>query len=122
MAVDEFNLNRLKMLSNSNHLCLDEIMSAWRPLTTATGGLPNNTHIPKKPEPLGTEFKCVACSQTGCIVYFELQKGKDAMKEKEHNRLLGATAGCTLRLAQERFVFQYAFWFTVIIDLRLIFS
>ena len=121
-AVDEFNLNRLKCLDPSNHLCIDELMSAWRPRTTATGGLPNITHIPRKPKPLGTEFKCVACSQTGCMLYLEIQRGKDGMKNLEHNRELGNTAGCTLRLAQERFVLQFVIWFNVIADIRLILS
>ena len=101
-AVEEFNRNRLELLNPSNHLCIDESMSAWRPRTTATGGLPNITHIPRKP--LGTEFKCTACSQTGCLINLEIQRGKEAMKDMEYNRRLGSTAGCTLRLAKERFV------------------
>ena len=103
-AVNDFNHNRLELLIPSNHLCIDECMSAWRPRKTDTGKLPNLTHIPRKPEPLGSEFKCTACSQTGCMLNLEIQKGKEAMKSMEHNRALGSTAGCTLRLAQERLV------------------
>ena len=100
--MDDFNSNRLATLHVSNHLCVDEMMSAWRPRTSATGGLPNITHIPRKPEPLGTEFKCTACAQTGCMLYLELQRGKDAMREAAHCRELGSTAACTLRLAVAR--------------------
>ena len=49
-AVKDFNRNRLELLIPSNHLCIDECMSAWRPRKTDTGFLPNITHIPRKPE------------------------------------------------------------------------
>ena len=101
-AVNEFNRNRLLLLAPSNHLCIDEMMSAWKPRKTKLGGLPNITHIPRKPEPLGTEFKCVACSQTGCMLNLEIQRGKDGMRDARYNRELGNTAGCTIRLAEER--------------------
>ena len=100
-AVDEFNSNRLACIIPSNHICLDELMSAWRPQTTATGGLPNITHIPRKPEPLGTEFKCATCSQSGVMLHLELQRGKEGMRDAIHNRDIGNTAGCTLRLAEQ---------------------
>ena len=45
-------------------------MSAWRPRKDKTGGLPNISFILRKPEPLGTEFKSMACSLTG--IYFVL--------------------------------------------------
>ena len=108
-AVEDFNRNRLELLVPSNHICIDECMSAWRPCTTATRGLPNITHIPRKPEPLGTEFKSAACTQTGCMVNLEIQRGREAMKMLRHNRQLGATASCTLRLGEERFVQQLIF-------------
>jgi Transposase IS4 len=49
---------------------------------------------------LGTEFKNVACSVTGCIVGLELQRGKEGMRAGEYCDSLGATAACTLRLAE----------------------
>ena len=108
-AVKEFNVNRLQLLIPSNHLCIDECMSAWRPRTTATGGLPNITHIPRKPEPLGTEFKCVACSQTGCMLNLGIQMGREIMQAMEHSREFGSTAGCILRLAKERLVLIFIY-------------
>jgi hypothetical protein len=74
----------------------DESMSAWHPRTTALGGLPNISYIIRKPEPLGTEFKTTACPITGCMLHMEIQRGKEKMKEKQYNREIGATAGCTL--------------------------
>jgi len=56
-------------------------MSAWRPRTTALGGLPNISHVPRIPEPLGTEFKCPACPATGCMVALEIQRGREGMKD-----------------------------------------
>jgi len=77
---------------------IDESMNAWRPRTTKLGGLPNISHIPRKPEPLGTEFKCTADPTTGCMIALEIQRGKDGMKDQQHNVEYGNTAGCTMRL------------------------
>jgi hypothetical protein len=63
--IDEFNKNRGKMIAASVIKLLDESMSAWRPRKSKTGGLPNISFILRKPEPLGTEFKSMACSETG---------------------------------------------------------
>jgi hypothetical protein len=63
--IDEFNKNRGKMVAASVIKLLDESMSSWRPRKIKTGGLPNTSFILRKPEPLGTEFKSMACSETG---------------------------------------------------------
>ena len=73
-GVDQFNLNRLKYIVPSNHMTMDELMSAWRPRKTKTGGLPNITHIPRKPESLGTEFKCSACTLSKVMMNLEIQR------------------------------------------------
>ena len=99
-GVEQFNMNRLNLVVASNHLTMDELMSAWRPRTTRTGGLPNITHIPRKPEPLGTEFKCVTCSKSNIMLHLELQRGREGMRDSEHHRELGATAACTVRLSE----------------------
>jgi hypothetical protein len=52
-AVDEFNVIRRNKAICSNWISADETMSAWRPRTTALGGLPNISFIVGKPEPLG---------------------------------------------------------------------
>jgi hypothetical protein len=49
---------------------------------------------------LGTEFKHIACGLLGILICLEIQRGKEAMKTKEFNASFGATAGCTMRLAQ----------------------
>jgi hypothetical protein len=57
--------------------------------------------VVRKPEPLGTEFKTVACPVTGVMTTMEIQRGKEGMKEKRHNRDVGATTGCTLHLLED---------------------
>jgi hypothetical protein len=57
-AIEAFNSNRYKRVQSSQWLVMDESMSAWRPRTTPTGGLPNLSFILRKPEPLG---KCLCC-------------------------------------------------------------
>ncbi len=65
--IDEFNKNRTKTVAASVIKLLEESMSAWHPRKSKTGGLPNISFILRKPEPLGTEFKSMGCSETGKI-------------------------------------------------------
>lgn len=96
--VRDFNNNRKKNVAASKTKVLDETMSAYKPRKGKTGGLPNISYIQRKPEPLGTEFKSLACSVTGIMLYLEIQRGKDEMlKWSRMHRELGATTSCTLR-------------------------
>ena len=52
-AIDEFNVIRQARVECSRWISADESMSAWRPRTTALGGLPNISFVVRKPEPLG---------------------------------------------------------------------
>ena len=119
-AIDDFNTIRRQRLKCSKWLSVDESMSAWRPRTTVTGGLPNLSFVARKPEPLGTEFKNSACPILGVIRHLEIQRGKEGMRHQEHNATLGATTGCTIRLLQrsisddekqERHAIQGDAWF-----------
>jgi Transposase IS4 len=96
--VDGYNQVRSEWVAASIYKVLDECMSAWRPRTTAKGGLPHISYILRKPEPLGTEFKSVACSKTGIMLFLEIQEGKNAMATKEFTVDMGATGACSLRL------------------------
>ena len=58
--VEAFNQRRRDLLKTV-YLLMDESMSAWRPKTTKTGGLPNITFEPRKPKPLGTMLKNGVC-------------------------------------------------------------
>ena len=63
--IDGFNNNRAQRVAASHCKVMDESMSAWRPRTSRLGGLPFLSFILRKPKPLGTEFKVMACSETG---------------------------------------------------------
>ena len=61
--------------SNISESCLkvgDESMSVIRFFTMLKGGLSHLSYIFCKPEPLGTEFKTVACSVTGVLIFLPL--------------------------------------------------
>jgi hypothetical protein len=66
--IDKFNKNRVKAVAASVIKLLDESMSAWHPRKGKTGGLLNISFILRKPEPLGTEFKSMGCSETGIFL------------------------------------------------------
>jgi hypothetical protein len=69
--VNAFNKNRAKTVAASVIKLLVESMSAWRPwYKDNTGGLPDISFILRKPEPLGTEFKSMACSLTSINYLF----------------------------------------------------
>jgi hypothetical protein len=68
--IDGFNNKRARKIAASFCKVHDESMSAFKPRTTKTGGLPFLSFILRKPKPIGTEFKVTACTETGkCIVF-----------------------------------------------------
>ena len=79
----------------------DESMSATWFRTMAKGNLPHLSYIFRKPEPLGTEFKTVACSLTGALLFIEVQRGKEGMKDSRYQKELKATAACTKWMIEE---------------------
>ena len=82
---EEFNKNRRETLASSIIMVIDESMSAYRPQTTAKGNLPHLTFCARKPEDLGTEFKTVACTETGIMKYVQLcRKRTDDTRTKEY--------------------------------------
>ena len=75
-------------------------MSKIRFRTTAKGNLPHLSYIFRKPEPLDTEFKTVACSVTGALIFIEVHRGKEGMKDSRYRQELGATTTCTKRMME----------------------
>jgi len=96
-GINMFNERRKEIFQHVPVVCLDELMSAWRPRTTRTGGLPHLTKMDRKPEPLGTELKAAACSTTGCLLHLEIQRGKEGMALQEFNPKYGGCTGYVLR-------------------------
>ena len=99
-AIRQFNEIRKKIILPSEVIAVDESMSAWRPQSTAKGGLPNLSFIMRKPEDLGIEFKSAVCPILGIMTFLEIQRGKDDMKKSEYFSEIGATASCGLRAAK----------------------
>ena len=83
-AVEVFNEIRRELILPCEVVVVDESMSAFRPQTTATGGLPKLTFIIRKPENLGTEFKTSVCPMTGVMTFMEIQRGKEDMKTSQY--------------------------------------
>ena len=79
----------------------DESMSAIRFWTTVKGNLPHLSYMFRKLEPLGTELKTVVCSVTGALIFTEVQRGKEGMKNSRYQKELRATAACTNRMTEE---------------------
>ena len=73
-------------------------MSAILFHTTSKEKLPHLSLILLKPEPLGAEFKTVACSITGHLILLEIQHRKEGMKLRQYHLELGATAACNKKL------------------------
>lgn len=98
--VRDFNENRSRTVAAGCKRTLDESMCSWQPRISKYGGLPHLSFIARKPEPLGTEFKVLCCSETGCLLFIEIQKGMDRMRSSEGSKEHGVTAACTVRLAK----------------------
>jgi hypothetical protein len=71
-AISGFNHVRPNKITTSLWDILDESMSSFRTRTTATGTLPHISFISRKPDPLGTEFKCAACPVIGTMKCLEI--------------------------------------------------
>jgi hypothetical protein len=96
--VNGYNTNRTLRIAASKEKTVDETMSPFMPQTTKRGGLPHLSFVKRKPKPLGSEFKTVACAKTGVMLHLEIQRGKEPMKHCKFVNELAATAACTLRL------------------------
>jgi hypothetical protein len=97
-AVEGFNKVYRENITTSLLDILDEAMSAFRPRSTATSKLPNISVILRKPEPLGSEFKCIACPVAGTMKCPEIQRGAKPMQNAKYSKEHGCTSGCSLRL------------------------
>ena len=73
-------------------------MSVIRFRTTSKGDLLHYSYIFRKPGPLGTEIKNLACSSLGTMLHLDIQKGEEAMKTSRFQNVLGGTTACMKRL------------------------
>eukprot|EP00978_Attheya_sp_CCMP212_P033928 scaffold139680_cov35-Attheya_sp.AAC.1 len=99
--IEDYNANMRRTVAASRKKLFDEWISAFRPQSRKNGNLPHLSFIKRKPEPLGTEFKNAACSETGIFIHLELQRGKDPMKKLEFFSAHKSCCACSLRLSKE---------------------
>ena len=82
MLIDGFNAECNNITASSLKV-RDESMSEIRFRTTAKGNLPHLSYIFCKPEPLGIEFNTFECYVTGELLFIEVQRGKEGMKQSK---------------------------------------
>ena len=63
--------------------------------TMEKGDLTHLNYILRKPDPLGTYFRTVACSVTWALILIELQRRKEGTKQSNYHKQIGLTAACT---------------------------
>ncbi len=95
--VKGYNDARLREVKPGSCVTPDETMLEWKG-KSGFGGLPHQSYIVRKPEPLGTEGKTLCEGTFGICIHFEVQKGKIRMARKRFVNTYGATTACTLRL------------------------
>jgi hypothetical protein len=93
---EEFKENRHRTAMSPHEKVLIQLMSAFRPQTHKNGDLPNLSFIPRKPEPLGAEFKAIRCAATGLMVWIELQRGREPMCAAVFVAASGVTVACKM--------------------------
>ena len=75
-------------------------MNAIRFRTMAKDKLPHLSYIFRMTETLGTKFKTFSCSIKGALLFIEVNRGKEGMKDSSYQQKLGATAVCTKRMME----------------------
>ncbi|GFH47221.1 hypothetical protein CTEN210_08413 [Chaetoceros tenuissimus] len=96
----DFNENRREKVLSSTDDTGDETMSAIRPRTTPKGNLPHLQNVLRKPEPLGTELKSLACTKLKMMKALELQRSANDRTETKFLQEVKnkKTSAVTLRL------------------------
>ena len=84
MQVNGFYLKRRSVLKVMRHIIADELMVPWES-GLPTGGLPNIAFEPRKPEALGTRFKCLLDNDTKVMSTLEICEGKERNRELASN-------------------------------------
>ncbi len=71
--IGEWNDHTTDVFVPSWVLCLDESMSIWHSMFTCPGWV----FCPRKPHPIGNEYRSVCCRVSGVMLNVELVEGKD---------------------------------------------
>ncbi|GFH45724.1 hypothetical protein CTEN210_02198 [Chaetoceros tenuissimus] len=99
----DFNENRREKVLSSTDDTGDETMSSLRPRTTPKGNLPHLQNVLRKPEPLGTELKSLACTKLKMMKALELQRSANDRTETRFLREVKnkKSSAVTLRLVDK---------------------
>jgi hypothetical protein len=92
-VVEGFNKVRREKITAWLCDIFDEAMSVFRPRSTATSKLPNISFILRKPKPLGSEFKYIACPVVGTMKCLEIHRGAKPMQNAKYSKEHGCTSG-----------------------------
>ena len=76
-------MSKKRFIQSCNSKVIDELISGFRPQTRSKGNLPHLAHNLWKPEDLGTEFKCVACTILRITIATETCQSKDDSNGKQ---------------------------------------
>eukprot|EP00978_Attheya_sp_CCMP212_P031254 scaffold117490_cov61-Attheya_sp.AAC.4 len=67
-----------------NHTHSETVMLPGSTHPKQTHSYLNTSFIAQKRQPLGTKFKHFVCSETGVMLWLEIQEGRNLMKPKKH--------------------------------------
>jgi hypothetical protein len=84
--LDAFNANLADSMTPGKHLCIDESMCQW-----LGKDMPNVKNVPRKPHPIGQEYKTLADSDTYCILRLDFVSDSYKKKFDDTDRNLVAT-------------------------------
>ena len=98
--IDAFNTHMTEAFSPGQFLTVDEIMSAWKGLSSLFDafGLPHQTKIIRKPEGTGAEMKSVACAESLVILRVDIMEGREQNRLKQWSQQYGEGTAVVLRL------------------------
>ncbi|CAG8856605.1 14512_t:CDS:1, partial [Gigaspora margarita] len=94
--VDAYNKNLIEAVKPGKTLCIDESMNSW---LGSKNKIPGCRKIPRKPHPVGQEWKTVADGSTNIIIQLEPCEDKEIEKKWVVSDY-GSTTAYVLRLLQ----------------------
>ena len=99
LLIDGFNKS-CNNLSTSYLKVRYESMSVISFWNKAKGKVPNLSYMFHKPEPMEEEFKNVACSISGNLLFIDIQRRKKGVNNINYHLQLVVTAACTKRMTE----------------------
>jgi hypothetical protein len=83
--MEAYNENLAECMDPGKYLCIDESMCQW-----LGRHMPNIKHVPRKPHPIGQEYKTIADCDTCCILRLDFVSDKKKKRFDDQDRTLVA--------------------------------